>query len=161
MALATATVLVVDDCPESVCLLQDIMRAAGYQVAPASQGEEALRLARQSPPAVIISDLRMPVMDGYALCRACAQDPLLRAVPVILLTAGCIAARDKALAYAAGARHLLRLPIELAVLCRVVREAIAAAGSGACGPDHPRRRRGEAGPCGLPSAARAAALNLP
>lgn len=82
---ACQKILTVDDDPDILTLLGMRLTAAGYQVMSASNGEEALAQIALSAPALVISDLRMPGMDGLALFDAIhAIDPTL---PVILLTA--------------------------------------------------------------------------
>lgn len=79
------TVLVVDD-ESSVCdYLQDVL-APRYAVRTAADGEEGLAAARNERPALVISDVEMPEIDGFELCRALREDKDLRAVPIILLT---------------------------------------------------------------------------
>lgn len=83
--LAGKKILTVDDDPDILTLLGMRLTAAGYQVIPANNGKEALAQIALNAPALVISDLRMPGMDGLALFDAIhAMDPTL---PVILLTA--------------------------------------------------------------------------
>jgi len=81
----THKVLTVDDDPDILRLLEMRLHAAGYQVISAASGEEALTKIAVNRPALVISDLRMPGMDGLALFDAIHKsDP---ALPVIMLTA--------------------------------------------------------------------------
>jgi CheY-like chemotaxis protein len=83
-----AKILVVDDSQ----LVKDIVKlrleSLGYEVALASSGEEALEQVHESPPALIVLDIRMPGIDGYEVCRLLRQDPdpKVRELPVIALT---------------------------------------------------------------------------
>ncbi|MDQ3815261.1 MAG: diguanylate cyclase [Armatimonadota bacterium] len=79
-------ILVVDDSRTQAVMLRNLLQAQGYQVTVAANGREALEAAHRQKPALIISDIVMPVMDGYAMCRALKQDAALRGTPVILLT---------------------------------------------------------------------------
>jgi CheY-like chemotaxis protein len=79
-------VLLVDDYPLGRKLLALKLRQAGFRVTTASSGEEALKMARQSPPDAIISDIRMTGMDGFELCEAVRGDPRLGDIPVLLLS---------------------------------------------------------------------------
>jgi CheY-like chemotaxis protein len=83
------TVLVVDDEPDIVGLLQATLAPEGYRLLSAHNGEAALSLARRERPALILLDWRMPGQDGLDVCRALRNDPdpELRRVPVVLLTA--------------------------------------------------------------------------
>ena len=81
-----ATVLVVDDNPDMRAYLKRHLQSI-YHVAEASNGNEGLSLARTLRPDLVISDVMMPVMDGYALCRLLKNEADLAHIPVILLTA--------------------------------------------------------------------------
>ncbi len=72
------TALIVDDHDENRYLLRTILSASGYTLLEASSGVEALEHARRARPAIIISDILMPQMDGFTLCRVCKRDPDLR-----------------------------------------------------------------------------------
>ena len=84
---AEAEILIVEDSLTQSKLLTYILTDAGYRVTATVDGPEALAAARRSKPALVVSDIEMPIMDGYELCRALKSDPQLRDVPVILLTA--------------------------------------------------------------------------
>ncbi|MCC8987744.1 MAG: response regulator, partial [Candidatus Contendobacter sp.] len=82
------TLLVVDDMPENLAMLGDLLLNAGYQVKAANSGAAALRYAAQSPqPALILLDIMMPEMDGYQVLTHLRADPATDAIPVIFLTA--------------------------------------------------------------------------
>ncbi|TWU33001.1 response regulator [Novipirellula artificiosorum] len=78
-------VLVVDDSATQRCLLQSILKPAGYQIDTASDGVEALAYVKEHPPQLVVTDLKMPHMDGLQLVREISQ--LQLNVPVILTTA--------------------------------------------------------------------------
>lgn len=80
-------VLVVDDDPVIIKLLQVNFEMEGYDVVSASNGEEGLERAREIRPDVIVSDVMMPKMDGLAFAAAVKADPALAAIPLILLSA--------------------------------------------------------------------------
>jgi signal transduction histidine kinase len=80
-------VLIVDDTPGSLNLLNDLLSGAGYVVRAAQDARMALRSARSRPPELILLDIRMPGMDGYELCRLLKADRGTRDVPVIFLSA--------------------------------------------------------------------------
>ena len=79
-------ILIVDDLPENLYCLRELLQSCGYEVDEARHGTEALVKARQSPPQIIISDLLMPVMDGYSLLRQCKADPQLKQIPFVVYT---------------------------------------------------------------------------
>ncbi|MCI0732733.1 MAG: response regulator, partial [Methylococcaceae bacterium] len=73
-ARRSLTVLIAEDDENSRVLLQNALSSAGYKVLCAANGQEALILANAGSPDMIVSDILMPVMDGYALCRAVKRD---------------------------------------------------------------------------------------
>jgi two-component system cell cycle response regulator len=79
-------VLVVDDSITQLELLRFLLENAGYRVSTALDGEKGLESVRQEKPALIISDIVMPVMNGYELCGILKRDPLNQDIPIMLLT---------------------------------------------------------------------------
>lgn len=79
-------ILVVDDTPDSLRLLTDILKAEGYEVRSAIAGELALRAAASNPPELVLLDIRMPDMNGYEVCRRLKAQPAMKDVPVIFLS---------------------------------------------------------------------------
>lgn len=82
-----ALVLIVDDDATIVEMLADVVIETGHSVITAGDGAAALALARERPPALIISDVMMPVMDGYALLQAVRGTPALRDTLIVLMSA--------------------------------------------------------------------------
>jgi DNA-binding response OmpR family regulator len=86
--VAHQTILVVDDEPKIVELVEDYLKQAGFRVVTARDGHTALSVARNERPDLVILDLMLPGgIDGLDVCRVLRQDQLLRGVPVIMLTA--------------------------------------------------------------------------
>ncbi len=85
-ALVGRRVLVADDDPAVLWSFSGLLREAGAQVLEAQDGAQALELARRMRPHVVVSDILMPKIDGFALCREIKRDALLAHVPVILLS---------------------------------------------------------------------------
>jgi class 3 adenylate cyclase len=79
-------ILVVDDQRANVEMLAGVLTARGYEVLTATDGEAALEQVRQGSPDLVVSDILMPQMDGYELCRRLRQEPATTLLPVILLT---------------------------------------------------------------------------
>ncbi|MGH6717770.1 MAG: response regulator, partial [Alphaproteobacteria bacterium] len=79
-------VLVVDDIPANIGVLRGILEPAGVAVAAAGSGEEALKLAALAPPDLVLLDVMMPGLDGFATCARLKADPALADVPVLFVT---------------------------------------------------------------------------
>lgn len=105
---AGRTVLVIDDDPEAREIVAHFLRKDGFQVATAASGEEGLRLAHKIRPAAVTLDVMMPDMDGWSVLRALKADPVLRDVPVVMLTM----VDDKSKGYSLGATDYLTKPVD-------------------------------------------------
>jgi two-component system cell cycle sensor histidine kinase/response regulator CckA len=134
-------VLAVDDHAANLYLLQVLMQSAGYEVEQAANGAEALEKARQNPPDLVISDILMPIVDGFTLCRAWKADQKLSHIPFIFYTATYTDRRDRDLAFNMGADAFITKPADpvdfLAAVLSVMSKADAAR------PNPPSRRVGE------------------
>ncbi|MBE3133280.1 MAG: PAS domain S-box protein, partial [Acidobacteria bacterium] len=106
------TILIVDDNEQDRYQLQVLLGASAYQVFTAANGAEALAAARQNPPDLIVSDILMPVMDGFSLCREWKKDDRLRAIPFVIYTATYTDERDRDLALGLGAERFIVKPVE-------------------------------------------------
>jgi signal transduction histidine kinase/DNA-binding response OmpR family regulator len=123
-------VLVVDDHEENLYLLQVLLQSQGYQVELARNGAEALEKARQDPPNLVVSDILMPVMDGFTLCRAWKTHEILRSVPFIFYTATYTDPRDEQLALSLGADAFITKPSEPQVFLDAVLAVLSRAEAG-------------------------------
>ena len=122
-------VLVVDDNEDNLKFLDLILRSAGYQVHAARNGQEALEIARHTSPDIAVSDILMPVMDGFMLCRTWHADPVLRSIPFIFYTATYTSAEDESFALSLGARAFIRKPSEPAEFVARLKNVLGAAPS--------------------------------
>ncbi len=118
------TVLVVEDSRTQRDALCSLLEGAGYSVLGAVDGEDGLAKAHAHPVDLVISDVIMPGMDGYALCRALRADDRLRNLPVVLLTS-LSDPRDVIRALEAGASHFVRKPYGSEYLLGRVRNILA------------------------------------
>jgi len=126
--------LIVDDKPESLFLLRSLLQGHGYGVEEARHGAEALAKARQAPPQLVISDLLMPVMDGYTLLRHWKADAQLKAIPFIVYTATYTQPKDEKLALDLGADAFILKPAEPEAFVARLREVLAKAVRGELAP---------------------------
>ena len=115
--------LVADDEPDVQELLSVLLTRAGYDVLRAGDGEEALRLARQHLPAVVVVDVRMPKLDGYETTRALRADPATAGLKVVILTAS-VRDSERRQALAAGADLYLRKCVRRGDLARRIHEVV-------------------------------------
>ncbi|HEY3436311.1 MAG TPA: response regulator [Actinotalea sp.] len=114
-AHATASVLVVDDDEMVRELIREGFQEAGVSVTTAASGVEALTILRRWVPDLVISDVTMPDMDGFALVSALRADPATRSLPLILLTAR-VDPEDAVVGLRLGADDYIRKPFELTEL---------------------------------------------
>jgi CheY-like chemotaxis protein len=96
-----------------------MIAAEGYQVIEASDGEQALEYARQHSPDLVFMDVGLPKLDGYQATYALKHDPLLRHIPVIILS-GKSPAEDNGRSFAAGAAIYVRKPLHKSQLRHVL-----------------------------------------
>jgi CheY-like chemotaxis protein len=80
-------ILIVEDDPKSLKLTRDLLKISGYTTIQATDGKQGLELAKAAKPDLILMDIMMPKMDGYAACHGIKADPVTRNIPVVMLTA--------------------------------------------------------------------------
>ncbi|MDB4930589.1 MAG: hypothetical protein JWM10_3073 [Myxococcaceae bacterium] len=119
-----ANILVVDDTPENLRLLTDILGQSGYEARPVTSGRQALQAAALHPPDLVLLDITMPEMDGYEVCACLKSNERLRDVPVIFLTALSDLA-DKLRAFEAGGVDYITKPFQLEEVQARVRTHLA------------------------------------
>ena len=134
-------VLIVDDKEENIYYLQALLGGNGFAVDTARHGAEALVKARMAPPDVVVSDLLMPVMDGYTLLRHWKSDARLKRVPFIVYTATYTEAEDERLALNLGADAFILKPAEPEAFLTRLREVQSA--QAAAVPVQPRMPAGD------------------
>jgi two-component system alkaline phosphatase synthesis response regulator PhoP len=81
------TILIAEDEPSIVASLEFLLRNAGYEVAVARDGEEALRLTGTIRPDLVVLDIMLPSVSGFEVCRSIREDPVTRSIRVLMLTA--------------------------------------------------------------------------
>jgi len=140
-------ILVVDDNESNRYQLQVLLSGNGYHVVTATQGAEALEKGHEDPPDLVITDILMPVMDGYTLCRAWKQDERLHDIPFVFYTATYTDERDREFALSLGAQGFIAKPEEPDALVERVRQIIDQMGNGPSAPtDRPAGAPGRLAP---------------
>ncbi|HTJ63450.1 MAG TPA: PAS domain-containing protein [Alphaproteobacteria bacterium] len=118
-------ILVVDDQEQNRYYLEALLTASDYTVETATDGADALRKAHQALPDLVITDLLMPVMDGYSLIRNWRADSSFQSIPLIVYTATYTDPEDEELALALGADAFLVKPVEPDILLVHIARALA------------------------------------
>ena len=123
----TARVLIVDDDGNNRLLLETLLKSRGFEVLSAVNGEEGLARARSHHPDLIVSDILMPVMDGYTFCRQLKSDDALKRIPFVFFTASYNTPKDEEFAMSLGAERFVFKPQEpeelIAILEDVLKES--------------------------------------
>lgn len=109
-------ILVVDDEISIIEMLSAVLEEEGYEVITATNGQEGLKLLQHTLPALVLSDVMMPLLDGLELCRRMQADGRLRFIPVVLMSAVRTASYLKECKYAA----LLKKPFEISEMLQMV-----------------------------------------
>ncbi len=123
MADPRPTVLVADDDLDNLNIIKLKLEAHGLEVVTARDGEQALRMARQAPPTLIILDVMMPKLSGFKAARLIKFDAKLKAIPLILLTARTQEA-DRTTGEEVGADLYLTKPFDPELLLKEVKRLL-------------------------------------
>jgi DNA-binding response OmpR family regulator len=116
-------ILVVDDEPDAVALLEFNLRKAGYEVISASDGPEAIRKAKSNTPNLIVLDIMLPELDGLEVCKLIRRDPATKHIPIIMLTAKA-AEIDRILGLEFGANDYVTKPYSTRELALRIRNLL-------------------------------------
>lgn len=119
-----ATVLIIDDDPTTLGLLQTRLEKTGYQVKTAQDGQEGLVLAEKHRPDLIFLDVRMPKVDGWQVCRALKSNPLTLQAPIIMLT-GCSQDLQELYGLQCGADEYITKPWDAQNLLKITARLLA------------------------------------
>jgi CheY-like chemotaxis protein len=117
--------LVVEDIPDILNLLEATLKFKGYRVITARNGEEALEVIQKERPALIITDILMPKMDGFNLVHRLRINPVTRTIPVVFLSATYVAPEDKMFAHSIGVNRFIEKPVDLAAFLPIIERILA------------------------------------
>ena len=117
-------ILIVDDNQKNLYLLEAILKGNGYEVIAATNGAEALAAAKDDPPDAVITDILMPVMDGFELCRRWKADEQLNGIPVIFYTATYTDQKDQEFAQKIGVDRFIIKPQKPEVLASEIKRIL-------------------------------------
>ncbi len=116
-------ILIVDDEPHIIMLLENRLKQSGYEVSTAADGEEGLEKAKKEKPDLIILDLMLPKMDGYKVCSLLKVDTRYKKIPIILFTARALDS-DELLGFECGADAYITKPFDPEELLAKIKELI-------------------------------------
>ena len=132
-----ATLLIIDDRVVNRDYLVTLLGYGEHRLLQAADGEEGLATTRAERPDLVITDVLMPVVDGYEFVRRLRADPQIAQTPVVFCTAHYHEHEARSLARACGVHHVLLKPAEPAEVLRIVADALAAKDRSECGPVSP------------------------
>jgi DNA-binding response OmpR family regulator len=117
--------LVVEDIPDILNLLDTTLQFKGYRVITARNGHEAMEHIQKERPLLVITDILMPKMDGFSFVHRLRIEPETRKIPVIFLSATYVAPEDKAFALTIGATRFLEKPVDLSEFLPIIEELLS------------------------------------
>ena len=118
-------ILIVEDVPDILRLLEETLKFKGYRAVTAYNGQEALEKMKEERPALVITDIMMPKLDGFGLVHRLRINPETREIPVIFLTATYVAMEDKAFALNIGATRFIEKPVNFDHFLTTIQELLA------------------------------------
>jgi CheY-like chemotaxis protein len=124
MAIEQGYLLVVDDIPDILRLLDATLKFKGYRVVTARNGQEALDAIQEEHPSLVIADILMPKIDGFNLVHRLRLNPETRNIPVVFLTATYVTPEDKEFAIAIGVTRFIEKPVNLEEFLPMIEEIL-------------------------------------
>jgi PAS domain S-box-containing protein len=117
-------ILIVDDLETNIYLLESLLKSKGFKSIVATNGKEALEKLRDNNVLLIISDILMPVMDGFQFCKICKDDNELKNIPFIFYTSSYTEIEDEKFALSIGADKFVSKPIEPSDFIKIVEKLL-------------------------------------
>jgi CheY-like chemotaxis protein len=124
MVVPQGPLLIVEDIPDTLKLLDATLKFKGYRVVTAVNGHDALEAIKKERPALVITDILMPRMDGFNLVHRLRINPETRSIPVIFLSATYVAPEDKAFATSIGVTRFIEKPLDLESFLQTVADLL-------------------------------------
>lgn len=124
MSIPYGPILVVEDVPHILQLIEVTLRFKGYPVVTATNGQEALERVAWEQPALVITDILMPKLDGFALVHKLRSNPKTSRIPIIFLSATYVTPEDKNFALSLGAVRFLEKPVDTEEFLLTVAEVL-------------------------------------
>src|SRR6266498_4588665 len=125
MNMKQGYLLIVEDVPDILRLLEETLKFKGYNAVTARNGQEALDLIQRERPALVITDIMMPKLDGFGLVHRLRINPETRDLPVIFLTATYVALEDKAFALNIGVTRFIEKPVNFERFLETIDQLLA------------------------------------
>ncbi len=125
MAETPGYLLVVDDIPDILTLLDTTLKFKGYRVVTARNGEEALVEIQNEHPSLVVADILMPKMDGFNLVHRLRLNPATRHIPVVFLSATYVAPEDKDFALSIGVTQFVEKPVDIETFLPVISDILS------------------------------------
>jgi CheY-like chemotaxis protein len=116
--------LVVEDIPDILNLLDATLKFKGYRVITATNGQEALEAIQREHPAMVITDILMPRMDGFSLVHRLRINPETRNIPIVFLSATYVSPEDKEFALAIGVNRFIEKPVDLEAFLPIIESVL-------------------------------------
>ena len=123
-------ILIIEDSPDFLELVSYTLEAAGYTLLTAKTGKDGLEMARREQPDLILTDLMLPLLNGYEICSMLKQDARYKQIPIMMLSATKVQEQDEQLAKNCGADVFVLKSIEPKALLQRVRELLSARATG-------------------------------
>jgi DNA-binding response OmpR family regulator len=124
MNAGTDYLLIVEDDPDILKLLDATLTFRGYRVITAQNGKDALEAIRLKRPAIVITDIMMPTLDGFGLVHRIRINPETREIPVVFITATYVTREDREFALSIGATRFIQKPVDLEKFLATIAELI-------------------------------------
>lgn len=136
-------ILIVDDMQDNILLLETLLKGNGYDYASAANGAEALEKLQADDFNMVITDILMPVMDGFQLCREVKSNAKLKHIPVVFYSAAYTDAEDEKLATKLGVDRYIRKPIDPDNFIEIIKDISGDIDEGKVEPKKPAPEKGE------------------